>query len=185
MKKRLGVTLCFVLGLVAGASAQIKLPPNFEYKRETGQETGVPYFILLPRLEAMNYDGWRGSSFEALGSIVQPERDKYGLVYFNAKEQYQFHQQKEKGVAIKIDGEEIKISEYAIGEQRTVGLLKLETAIITIDKKIFEKLVKAKDVIIRAGIVAYNLDEDNIDALHYFAAEINRDLVRRKKTLPK
>lgn len=158
-----------------------ELPPNFEFKRETGQVTGVPLFILIPRDEAIMYDAMRGSTFEALGALTQPERNKYGLMFINAKADYQLHLQKEKGVVLKIDGEDFKIPEYTTSVRRVVGLLKIETATIVIDQKIFEKLAKASDVIIQVGIVIYNLDQDNIDALHYYAAEIKRDIARRTR----
>lgn len=170
----------FVLCLSLNTLAQ-ELPVNFEFKRETGQETGIPYFILMPRLEAITYDAMRGSTFEALGAMVQPERNKYGLLFFNAKEEYQLHLQKEKNVVLQIDGEEFKIPEYILGERKVVGRLKMETATIVIDKKIFEKLVKADDVIIRVGSIAYNLDQDNIDALHYYSAELKKISLAVKK----
>jgi len=44
--------------------------------------------------------------------LVQPERDKYGLMFFNAKAEYQLSVQKDKSVVLRVDGEEFKIPEY-------------------------------------------------------------------------
>ena len=175
------VLIVFVLDGSAAASAQA-LPPNFEFKRETGQETGVPYFYLVPREEAMSYDSMRGSTFEALGAMIQPERGKYGLLFYNAKPQLQLRKDDKRGVLLKVDGEEIKVESYAPMVSKDLGLLKLEMAAIVIDRATYSKIVKADDVFIRVGSVAYSLDQDNIDALRYFAAEVERDLTRRKKT---
>jgi hypothetical protein len=182
--RRLILLLLFSLALAIPSLAQ-ELPINFEFKRETGQETGVPLFILIPRTEAMEYDANRGSTFEGLGMLTQPERDKYGLVFFNAKADYQLSTQKEKGVMLQIDGEDFKIPEYKIVNQAIVGRLKIESSAIAIDKKIYEKLVKANDITIRVGIVIYNLDQDNIDALHYYGAQVEKDITRRTRRSPK
>lgn len=180
MVRNRGFTIPLILCLTIRTLAQ-ELPSNFEFKRETGQGTGVPYFILIPRLEAMTYDALRGSTFEALGALVQPERNKYGLLFFNAKEEYQLERQKDKGVILQIDNDVITIPEYTLGKRDVVGRLKVETASIVIDKGIFEKLIRASDVIIRVGVVTYNLDQDNIDALRYYAAVIAKDIERRRR----
>jgi len=178
-KKLLAAFIVQCLCLVASAQT---LPVNFEFKRETGQETGVPYFILTPREEAMSYDAERGSTFEALGMLTQPERDKFGLMFLNAKKDFQLQGQKDKGVLLRIDGEEFKIRDYKVVASKQVGLLRIESAVVAVDRKIFEKLVKANDVFIRVGVVAYSLDQDNIDALHYYGAEIEKDIARRTRS---
>ncbi len=166
--------------LAHGGSVQ-DLPRNFRYKRETGQDTGVPVFSLVPNEEAMAYDGDHGNTFEAVGMLTQPEREKFGIVFINAKATAQLQGQKEKGVLLRIDGEEFKIADYTIVASETLGKLSVESAAITIDRNIFQKLVKADDIFIRVGVAMYSLDQDNIDALHYYGAEIERDLKRRKK----
>lgn len=158
-----------------------ELPGNFRFKRETGQETGVPVFILVPREEAMAYDAERGNTFEAVGMLCQPEREKFGILFFNAKEQLQLQGQEQKGVLLRIDGEEFKFAEYLPQKAEQAGKLKIEGATIAIDRKIFEKMVKADDIFIRVGAAMYSLDQDNIDALHYYGAEIAKDLARRSK----
>jgi hypothetical protein len=178
--KRVILASFILLYLHTLAPAQ-ELPINFEYKRETGQETGVPIFSLMPRSEAMDYDARRGSTFEALGMLTQPERDKFGLIFINVKNEYELSRRKEKGVLLRIDGEEFKIPTYLITTSSELGLLKFEAAGIQISRLIFMKLVEANDVFIRVGDVAYNLDEDNILALHYYGSEIKRDLARRQK----
>ncbi len=170
----------FLLCVTLTTSAQ-ELPVNFEFKRETGQVTGIPDFTLVPKAEGMEYDAMRGSTFEALGALTQPERDKYGLLFFNAKKEFQLQLQKAKGVLLKIDGEEFKIPEYSTHLRTTLGLLRIEAALIVINQKIFDRLVKANDVIIRVGSVVYNLDQDNIDAFRYYAAEIEKDISRRRR----
>lgn len=177
----LKIFLVSILGCVIAITgfAQ-KLPVNFEYKRETGQESGVPYFILTPRTEAMSYDAARGSTFEALGALAQPEKDKYGLIFYNAKDSYQLHLQKEKGVLIRIDGEEYKVADYTLGEQSKIGRLKLEAATIGVNGSLFWKIVNASDVFIKVGLVSYSLDGDNVEAMHYYAAEIKKDIARRR-----
>jgi hypothetical protein len=178
----LGLLETFISAWLVVAVLAQQLPVNFEYKRETGQETGLPYFTLTPRREAMAYDAARGSTFEALGAMVQPEAAKYGLIFYNAKESHQLHLQKEKGVLLKVDGEEFRIPEYTVHEQTSAGRLKFEGASIVVNGLIFWKLATAKDVFIRVGTVAYSLDEDNIEALHYFAEAVARDVARRRES---
>jgi hypothetical protein len=156
------------------------LPSNFQYKRETGEQTGIPSFSLFANEESIGYDALRGNTFEALGALIQPERDIYGLIFLNAKPKYQLSLQKANGVVLKINGQEIIIPNYSLGFKRRVGRLNIETAIIKIDKSIYEKLIKANDVFISVGIVKYSLDQDNIEALQYFGNEVEKDLKRRK-----
>jgi hypothetical protein len=158
-----------------------KLPPNFEMKRETGQVTGVPVFTLVPSNDAMAFDIERGSTFEALGALVQPERDKFGLLFYNVKKEYQLGQQKRKSVTLRIDGEEFIYDEYLVSEHQPLGSLKMEIAGVQINRTVFERLVKANDVFIRVDDARYSLDQDNIDALRYFGAEIEKDIARRSK----
>ena len=156
------------------------LPSNFTYKRETGQETGVPIFILNLSQDSIVYDSLNGNTFEALCALVQPERDKYGLMFFNVKTKYELHLKKNTGVTITINDENFEIETYTITGKRRLDKLYGETATIVINKTIFDKLIKADDVLIRVGTVKYNLDQDNIDAFHYFGKEIEKDIERRK-----
>jgi hypothetical protein len=166
------------------AEAQ-ELPGNFVFKRETGQETGVPLFMLMTDDNAVAYDAEHGNTFEAVGMLVQPERDKYGIIFINAKREYQLQEpeDKGKGALLRIEGEEFKIPEYLITASKEIGRLKIEIAGVTINKNIYEKMVRASDIFISVGSAKYNLDQDNIDALHYLGAEVKKDLARRRKQL--
>lgn len=179
--KKLLPFIILILAFAVQISYAQNLPSNFTYKRETGQETGVPIFTLVADTDAIAYDGANGNTFEALGALVQPERDKYGLMFLNAKKTYELQSQKAKGVTLTIDGEKFEIKTYSIVAKNIVGKLRMEFAAIVIDKNMFDKLVKANDVIIRVGKVIYNLDQDNIDAFQYFGKEIEKDIQRRSK----
>ncbi len=176
----MNVFIIAVLFLSISTFAQT-LPQNFEYKRQTGQVDGIPIFLLMPRSEVVTQNAARGNTFESLGAIAQPEADIFILVFYNAKKTLQLHLQQEKGALLKIDGIEFKVSEYKLGDQSSVGQLNLESARIPIDKTIFWRIGAAKDVFVRIGNVSYNLDEDNINALHYYSAQITKDIARRKR----
>lgn len=133
----------------------------------------------MPDSEAMADDALRGSSFEALGAVVQPELDLYGLVFVNAKRAYQFSSNRNKSCTITADGEKFEYPKFLPGAKALVGRLKIETVNIKINKKTFDKIVDSDDVTIRCGVVMYNLDADNIDALRYLANEADADLERR------
>lgn len=167
------------------AEPNIELPSNFQYKRETGEKSGLPSFYVVPSNESMASDAGRGNTFEALGAMIQPERDVYGLMFLNAKTTYQFSTNRNKSCTVTADGEKFEYHRFMQGPKQVVGRLKFESVNIAIDKKAFEKITYADDVTIRCGVVLYNLDADNIDALKYLANEAEADLERRNIKLPK
>ena len=173
--------IVLLLGLILGnvLSAQ-EIPSNFEFKRETGQVSGAPIFSLRPSVEAMTYDMTLGSTFEALGLLVQPDRNKYGVLFFNAKKTYEFVNSRDKSCLLQIDGSKTNFSSFTHLGKGKAGMLRLETVMINLDKDVFWKLMAADDVVARCGKVFYNLDQDNIDAFRYFASEVKKDLERRK-----
>lgn len=159
------------------------LPPNFEYKRETGHDTGVPVFRLGPSPVAMAYDAERGESFEALAALVQPERDKFGVILFNCKRQRQLSESTDKTVVFILDGVKntFKTPYTVMPQTISKGELTVEMAGLQISRQTFLDLLKAKDISVQFGKALYNLDKDNIAALRYFASEIDKDLKRRGK----
>lgn len=176
------IILFFLLVFSLSVFSQ-ELPSNFEFKRETGQETGIPFFHIVPSTESVAYDAGLGNTFEALGVIAQPERDKYGVMLMNAKPTYQLSTGKNKSCTLIIDEEKFEYPRFTLGAKNIVGKLRIETVAFQIDRNTFEKLAKGDDITIRCGIVSYNLDQDNIDALRYLANEIEKDLARRKKVI--
>ncbi len=164
------------LGLYLSAQS---LPSNFEYKRETGQETGVPMFTLKTNDESVAYDASTGNGFEALGALVQPERGKYGLMFMNAKPKSTLLFGNSKTCSMKISGESTNVKPLKSLPAKKLGKLLVEFMIIELDREAYDRLVIANDVFIKCGKVSYSLDQDNIDALQWFGTQVNLDLKRR------
>lgn len=162
-------------GSAASTARAIELPSNFRYRRELGETTGLPVYILMPEEEAMEADGEKGNVFQALGVIAQPAANKVGLTLVNAQTQYQLNINQTKGAYLTIGTEVIHIPDYQVLLKRDVGKLKIETAAIKISNDILWKLVKADRITVQCGMVIYELDQDNIDALKYLAAQIEKD----------
>jgi hypothetical protein len=169
----------FLVLLTTLAVSGQDLPSNFEYKRETGPKTGVPMFSLSTNNESVTYDAIEGNPFEALLLEVQPERGKYGLLYVNAKPRRSLLFGKSKSCSMKIDGDGVSVKVLQGMPPKRLSRLLVEYMILQIDREVFEQLVTANDVFVKCGNVGYSLDQDNIDALHWFGAEITRDLKRR------
>ena len=69
---------------------------------------------------------------------------------------------------------------YKITGQRQVGQLYMETAVIQISKEVLGKLLRAERVTAQCGMVVYELDRDNVEALKYLAEQIEKDsMVKR------
>ncbi len=168
-----------LIALMCSLGAAQQLPSNFEYKRETGQETGIPMFTLKTDDDSVAYDASKGIGFEALGALVQPERGKYGLMFMNAKPKRTLLFGKSKLCSMKIGGEVVTVKPLQALPAKKISRLLVEFMIIGINREVFEQLVVARDVFIKCGSVGYSLDQDNIDALKWFGDEINQDLKRR------
>ena len=85
---------CYLLSVLLFSSFTLAqgLPTNFTYKRETGEKTGIPIFMLQQNVDAVAFDAKHGNGFEALGAIIQPERDKYGSVFITLRGGFSFPQ---------------------------------------------------------------------------------------------
>ena len=158
--------------ILSGPTARVELPSNFSYSRQLGEQTGLPYYTLMPDDEAMANDAAEGKVFQALGVMVQPAMNKFGLALVNAQTQYQLHINKAKGAVITLGQEVFRIPEYEIALRKEVGRLKFETAAIKISQELFTKLLKSDRVTIQCGSVIYELDQDNIEALKYLGQQI-------------
>jgi hypothetical protein len=156
----------------SGPTGRVELPSNFSYSRQLGEQTGLPYYSLMPDDEAMANDAAEGKVFQALGVMAQPAANKFGLALINAQTQYQLHINKTKGAIITVGREVFRIPEYEIALMKEVGRLKFETAAIKISSELFAKLLKSDQVTIQCGSVIYELDQNNIDALKYLGQQI-------------
>jgi hypothetical protein len=181
MRKTAGFLLLTLIISAAGFAQE--LPSNFTYKRETSEDTGLPFFSLMPDENAMAYDAMRGSTFEALGAMVEPESDIYGLVFVNAKKTYEFTLSRDKSCLLRIDAAEFKYARYTPTFKTKIGQLRIESVAFKINADVYKKIVAANDVFVRCGRTNYSLDQDNIDALRYFGTEVAKDLTRRGKTI--
>ena len=163
------------LGYTPSVNSPIELPSNFRYRRELGEQTGLPFYTLMPDEDAMAADAEKGNVFQALGVMAQPTANKFGLALINAQTQYQLHINQSKGAYLTLGKELIHIPEYQILLRKEIGKLKMETAAITISNEIFSKLLKSDQITVQCGSVIYELDQDNIDALKYLAQQIGKD----------
>lgn len=153
----------------------IELPSNFHFVRELGEDTGLPVYTLTPDDDAMAAAGLNGEEFQALGVLAQPEANKVGLIFYNATAQYQLQINQTKGFHLTADKEAFHLPTYRIMNQRVSGRLKLEAAAVQITNEILFKLLKADRVTAQCGMVVYELDRDNIEALKYLATQIEKD----------
>ena len=129
----------------------------------------------------MEADAQRGNVFQALGVLAQPEANKVELTLINAQIQYQLHINQTKGAYITIGTEVIHIPDCQVLLKRDIGKLKMETAAIKISNDILWRLVKADRITVQCGMVIYELDQDNIEALKYLATQIEKDTKTKRQ----
>jgi hypothetical protein len=153
----------------------IELPSNFHYNRELGKDTGLAVYTLTPDDETMAAATANGEEFQALGVLAQPDAKKVGLIFYSAARQFQLQINQAKGFYLTMDKEVVHVPTYLITGQREAGKLKMEVAGVQISNEVLWKLLRAEHVTAQCGMVVYELDRDNIEALRYLAIQIEKD----------
>lgn len=158
------------------ASQQQTLSSSFSFTREANK-AGTTDYVLKPMIDEIHKKiGGADKPYQVLGAVARPTTDGAVLVFANAQTESQLYSQTNRGVSIKAGSLEVKNLEYELAAQSEDNApTKLEIANVLITFKDFQKIAGAKSVTVKFGSVAYQLDKDNLDALHYMAAEIEKD----------
>lgn len=158
-------------------SAQ-SLPATYKFEREVSDDGGVVYSLTPVASEVIRKKG-SNSPYQMVGAVARLDTQRAVIIFANAQRKFQIATQSDKSVTIFADSATIEDLEYEMAAQSegdTTIKLEIGNTVMTFAQ--FEKIMTAGAVTVTYGAVSYKLDRENIQALHYFAAQINKD---RKK----
>lgn len=155
------------------------LPATFKYEREIAKDGGVVYSLSPVPSEIISRKGSE-TPYQIVGVVARLDTQRAVIMFANAQRRFQISTQSDKSVTIFADSETIDGLEYEIAakDDRDVPI-KLEIGNTVMTFAQFEKIMNANSVTVTYGAVSYKLDKENLQALRYFAAQINKD---RKKS---
>ncbi len=155
------------------------LPSTFTFARENADDGGILYSLSLNAGEIIKKRGVN-TPYQIVGAVARPDTGRAVIIFANAQKKFQLAAQRNKSVSIIADGEIIEDLEYEMAAQTEEDtVIKLEIGNTLMSYKEFEKVMNAGSVTVTYGAVSYRLDKDNIAALRYLAAQIEKD---NKKT---
>lgn len=164
----------------AFASAQT-LPATFKYEREVSEDGGVVYTLTPVAEEIIRRKGLE-TPYQIVGAVARLDTQKAVIIFANAQRRLQLTTQSDKSVTIFADSATIDDLEYQMAAQSgTDAVIKLEIGNTLMTFAQFEKIMNADSVTITYGAVSYRLDKENIEALHYFAAQIEKDSKKKNR----
>lgn len=171
--------LLMVLGLLLFVSAGQAQSPHsgLAFLKEKNNE-GTMDYVLKPDVEEINRRlGGNDKPFKIIGALARPAKQVAVLLFVNAQKEFQFPAESDTTVVITADASDIRIvnSDLAARSDDETQILKTEIVNILVYWKEFQKISRAKSVTVTYGPVTYQLDKDNIDALHFLMAEIEKD----------
>jgi hypothetical protein len=168
-----------LLFFVSAAHAQTPYP-SLAFTREPNNEGSTDY-LLKPDVDEIARRVGDAKPFQIIGVVARPTKPAAVLLFVNAQKELQLHAQTDMSVVITADSVEIRNLTYELvaKNESETDPLKLEIANVLINWKDFLTIARANSVLVKYGSVTYQLDKDNINALHYFLAEIEKD---QKKT---
>lgn len=158
------------------------LPSTFTFARETTDDGGILYSLSMNAGEIIKKRGVN-SPYRIVGAVVRLDTQRAVILFANAQRQFQLANQRDKSVTIITDSEKIEGLEYKMAAQSEEDtVIKLEIGNTLMTYKEFEKIMNAGSVTVTYGAVSYQLDKENIQALQYFAAQIEKDNKKKVNT---
>jgi hypothetical protein len=161
------------------SSAQT-LPSTYKFEREVSEDGGVLYSLTPVAAEIIRKKGLE-TPYQIVGAVARLDTQKAVIIFANAQRKFQLATQSDKSVTIFADSATIDDLEYQMAAQSdgdTVIKLEIGNTVMTFAQ--FEKIMNADSVTVAYGAVSYKLDKENIQALHYFAAQIEKDRKKNK-----
>jgi hypothetical protein len=147
----------------------------FSFERKTADDGGIIY-TLTPNAGDIIKKRGLNSPYQMIGAVARPDTGKAVIIFANAQKQFQLAVQRNKSVSIIADGEIIEDLKYEMAAQSEGDtVIKLEIGNTVMSYREFEKMMNADSVTVTYGAVSYQLDKENLAALHYFAAQIEKD----------
>ena len=167
-----------ILWLAVGVSAQEmpaqEMPADFTFSK-----TDADVYQVLPDQNKMISDAELGNAFQAIGIVSQPDKETFGLMFFNAQNEYQFGGQSEKPFILRIGEINITGSNLKVIKHDKIKKLKVEVLTVNLTREDFEKLLAADNVSVIYGTVHYDVSPSNLKAFHYTDYQIKRDYVAK------
>lgn len=155
------------------------LPATYKFEREVSDDGGVVYSLTPVAAEIIRRKGLE-TPYQIVGAVARLDTQRAVIIFANAQRKFQIATQSDKSVTIFADSETIEGLEYQMAAQSESDVvIKLEIGNTVMTFPQFEKIMNADNVTVTYGAVSYKLDKENIQALHYFAAQIEKD--RKKK----
>ena len=151
------------------------LPSTFKYEREVSKDGGIVYTLTPVASEIIRRKGLE-TPYQIVGAVARLDTQKAVIIFANAQRKFQLATQSDKSVTIFADSTTIDELEYQMAAQSdSDAVIKLEIGNTLMTFAQFEKIMNANSVTVTYGAVSYRLDKENIQALHYFAAQIEKD----------
>ena len=163
------------LSFIAAAQAQTPYP-SLAFTKEPNNEGSTDY-VLKPDVGEITKRVGGAEPFQIIGAVARPTKQAAVLLFVNAQKEFQFHAETDRNVVITADSVEIRNLTYELagkseGESEPI---KVEVGNVLLSWKDFLTITRANSVLVKYGSVTYQLDKDNINALHYFLSEIEKD----------
>lgn len=177
MKKLLKpILLTLALLFLASAAAAQSPYPSLQFIREPNKAGSLDY-VLKPIVDEIHKKiGGADKPYRILGAVARPDSQKAVLMFVNAQGAFQLNAEKDSSVVINADSLEIGNIKYELaarGDDKPG--IKLEIANVLVTFSDFQKIARARSVMVNFGGVAYELDKENLNALRYMATEIEKD----------
>ena len=167
-----------IFALLAFAPAFVSaqtLPSTFKYERKVSDDGGIVYTLTPLASEIIRRKGLE-TPYQIVGAVARLDTQRAVIIFANAQRKFQLATQTDKSVTIFADSATIDDLEYQMAAKSdSDAVIKLEIGNTVMTFAQFEKIMNADAVTITYGAVSYRLDKENIQALHYFAAQIEKD----------
>jgi hypothetical protein len=170
------ITIVFTILLSLTIFGQEELSPDFSFNKS---ETDSPVYQVLPKDEKILSEADLGNAFQALGIIAQPEEGKFGLIFVNVQEDFQFEKQESKPFNLFVGNTKITGSKPTIIKKYKSKKYKIEYLAVSLTREDFEKLVAADGILVVYGSINADIPMANLSAFRFVQAKIDSDYTPR------
>ncbi len=148
---------------------------SLSFARETNDE-GTTDYVLKPEIEEIvKRLGGVDKPYRIVGALARPSKRLAVLMVVNSQKDFQLDPQSDKSVVVTADGVEIKGLKYELASKKESAPLNIEIGNVLISLDDLRRIGKAAAVTVKLGVVVHGLDDDNLTAMRYLVAEIEKD----------
>ncbi|HWN11752.1 MAG TPA: hypothetical protein VNO50_21175 [Pyrinomonadaceae bacterium] len=175
--KLASLSISALLLFVSAVSAQVPYP-SLAFTRESNSEGSTDY-VLRPKVEEIQKKaGGVDKPYQIVGVLARPAKAMAVLLFLNAQKEIQFDPQANSRVVITVDGVELPRLQYELTATTDSDVIKLQIANVMIPLKDLQRIAKGASVTLKIGSVVHQIEKDNLSALRYLTAEIEKDLAK-------